>query len=137
MKNYFTVAELTASSTAKTYKINNTPTPEVEAHLKELITNILNPLREAWGSAITVSSGYRCPELNAKVGGVKTSAHTSGYAADLLPKNGKLKEFIAFCQKWAKESGIPFDQCINEYNRWVHFGYKNNQGLQRKQIFKM
>lgn len=137
MKTYFTIKELTASDTAKKYKIDNTPSPEIKQHLQELILNLLNPIREAWGSPVIVSSGYRCPALNEKVGGSKTSAHPLGYAADLMPKNGKIAEFIKFVQEFLIASKIPFDQCINEYNRWCHVGLKNSIGAQRRQIFKI
>ena len=44
---------------------------------------LLDPIREAWGKPIIVSSGYRCKELNALVGGVKNSHHLLGCAADI------------------------------------------------------
>ena len=137
MTNYFTVGELIKSDTAIKYGINNSPDALTLSRLKELIAKLLNPIREAWGSPILVSSGYRCKELNAKVGGAKTSAHLLGYAADLIPKNGRIKEFIAFVQNFLRTKGISFDQCIDEYGRWVHVGLKNGVGLQRKQIFKI
>lgn len=137
MKNYFIIQELVASDAAKMYNIDNTPTLEVKQHLQELITTLLNPIREAWGSAVLVSSGYRCPALNAKVGGAKSSAHLTGYAADLIPKNGQREKFIKFVQNFLRTSGIPFDQCINEYGRWCHVGLKNSRGSQRRQIFKI
>ena len=134
MKNYFTVTELTRSDVARQYGINNTPDATITAHLKELI-EFLNPLIEAWGSAINVTSGYRCEKLNKKVGGASTSAHKYGYAADLVPVNGKRREFIQFVMNYVKTHNVPFDQCINEYNRWAHIGIKNRFGMQRKQIF--
>ena len=137
MKNYFTVAELTQSDTAKKFKIDNTPSAEIKMHMKELIEKLLNPIREAWGSSIIVSSGYRCPELNAKVGGAKTSAHLTGYAADLIPGNGKRAQFIKFVQDFLRKSNIPFDQCINEYNRWCHVGLYGSFKKQRKQVFRI
>ena len=76
MGKYFSIAELTKSETAKRRKINNKPTKEVENCLNQLIDNILDPLRKAYGQPIIVSSGYRCPELNKAVGGARTSQHT-------------------------------------------------------------
>ena len=87
-KSYFTVDELCASDTAKKYGIDNTPNPTIITRLQRLI-NFLNPIREAWGSAIKVTSGYRCEKLNCLVGGSKTSSHTIGYGVDLIPLNGK------------------------------------------------
>ena len=137
MKNYFTIQELTASETAKRYGIDNTPTPEVKQHLQELTERLLNPIREAWGGPIKVNSGYRCYRLNNFLGGSKTSAHLTGYAADLVPSNGQRTKFIKFVQDYLRKSRLPFDQCINEYDKWCHIGLYNNSKLQRKQIFKI
>ena len=93
---YFTINELCWSETASKYKIKNTPTEEIKEHLSELVENVLDPLREAWGGPIIVSSGYRFPELNQKVGGSKTSSHMSGYAVDLVPENGEIERFFNF-----------------------------------------
>ena len=132
---YFSIQELCTSSTAKKRNISNEPTELVKAHLTELVEKILDPLREAWGSGINVTSGYRSPALNKAIGGSPTSAHVFGYAADLQPSNGKIKEFKEFAKKWLSDKS--FDQYINEYSgtsEWVHIGYKNNAGEQRKQF---
>jgi putative chitinase len=131
---YFTLKEFTASSTATAKNIDNTPNATVTAHIEELVNSLLDDLREAWGSAIKVSSGYRCTKLNNAVGGSKTSAHTTGYAADLVPVNGKMTEFKTFVKEWLKDK--KFDQYINEFSgstEWVHIGLKNISGKQRKQ----
>ena len=137
MKNYFTVQELINSSKAKENNIDNTPSYTIKVHLNELIYSLLNPIREMWGSPVLISSGYRCPKLNKLVNGSSTSAHMTGYAADLVPANGKRAEFIKFVQDLLRNNDIPFDQCINEYDRWCHVGLKNSSGKQRKQIFKI
>lgn len=134
----FTLEEFYQSSTASKYKIDNTPDETIKKNIIELVSEILQPLRDAWGSGITITSGYRCPKLNTKVGGSKTSAHMSGYAADTKPSNGKMKEYQKFVEKWLKEND-KFDQLIHEYPKngidsWVHIGYKNQQGKQRKQV---
>lgn len=134
---YFTIEELCYSDTAKKYKIDNTPTDEIIENLTEFIENILNPLREAWGSAIKVNSGYRCEKLNKKVGGSKTSSHKYGLAVDLKPVNDLIDEFFEFVKNYFIENDIPFDQIIDEHSgdkHWVHIGYKNSKGEQRKQI---
>lgn len=137
MKNYFTIQELVVSDTAKRFGIDNTPTPQIKMRLQELITSLLNPIREAWGGPVIVTSGYRCPELNKKVNGAATSVHMIGYAADLIPGNGKRAKFVKFVQNYLKTHNLPFDQCIDEYGRWCHVGLKNNAGQQRKQIFRI
>lgn len=135
---YFKLSEFINSATANKKKINNNPTIEIKNHIEELVDNILDPLRAAWGSGIKVTSGYRCPALNKAVGGAKASAHLTGYAADIKPVNGRMKEFYEFVKKFLKDK--QFDQLINEYPNkngvpsWVHIGYKNLKGMQRKQL---
>lgn len=134
---YFTISEFLVSTTAKKRGIPNNPTLEEKKHIVELVVNLLDPLREAWGSAIKVTSGFRCPALNRAVGGVNNSAHMTGYAADLKPVNGKMKEFQAFAKKWIADK--KFDQFIiekpqNGIASWIHIGIKNQNGFQRKQF---
>lgn len=136
-KSYFTIAELCASDTAKKYGIDNTPNPIIMSHLQQLI-NFLNPLREAWGSAIKVTSGYRCEKLNKFVGGSKTSSHMIGYGVDLVPANGKMDNFKKFIIDYMKNK--MFDQCIIEKSgktEWIHIGLYNAKGQQRKMIFNI
>lgn len=139
MGKYFTIAELTYSAAAARKKIDNTPNEEELAHLNELI-EVLDRIREAWGSAIIVSSGFRCERLNKILGGAKNSAHKYGYAVDIEPKNGKNKEFLKFLEKWLLDNNQPWDQLISEYPvdgvpAWIHFGLKNKDGKQRRQVF--
>ena len=136
-KSYFTIDELCASDTAKKYGIDNTPNPTIITRLQRLI-NFLNPLREAWGSAIKVTSGYRCEKLNCFVGGSKTSSHTIGYGVDLIPLNGKMSEFKKFIVDYMKTH--MFDQCIVEKSgktEWIHIGLYNAKGQQRRMIFNI
>ena len=118
---YFTFAELTRSATAQAKGIDNTPPVEVKVALKMLVDNVLDPLRERWGSPIIVTSGYRCPRLNQVVGGAKHSQHMKGEAADItagtVAKNIQLFELL-------RSSGLPFDQLIDEKGyRWLHVSY--------------
>ena len=136
-KSYFTIAELCESETAKKYNIDNTPDPIITSHLQQLI-NFLNPLREAWGSAIKVSSGYRCDKLNSFVGGSKTSSHLIGYGVDLIPANGRMDDFKKFIVDYMKTR--MFDQCIIEKSgktEWIHIGLYKAKGRQRKMIFNI
>lgn len=135
---YFTIEELCQSETAEKLKINNNPTEEIIKHLELLIECLLDPIREAWGSAIIVNSGYRCEELNKAVGGSKTSVHKLGWSADIRPKNGKMKEFKEFIVEFIKTR--IWDQCILEKSgdiEWVHISLFNNSGKQRRQIFEL
>ena len=135
MAKYFTLKELVYSITARKYGIDNTPPEEVKKNLEELI-ECLDGLRKAWGSALIVSSGYRCEELNEKVGGAKTSGHKYGWAVDLVPANNKKIKFFEFSKEYFKDKA--FDELILETNSnggvWIHFSLKNKDGKQRRKI---
>lgn len=133
---YFTFEQFSHSDTAKRKNIDNSIPSNLRPNTEELINNILDPLREAWGSNIILTSGYRGYELNKAIGGSTTSAHSYGYGADLVPSNGKIEEFKSFVMKWLYDNNIMFDQYINEYSNrssWVHIGIRNGNGSQRKQ----
>ena len=84
---YFSVSELCASATALREVIDNRPSKCAYHLLHVLVDQLLDPIREAWGEPIVVSSGYRCKQLNALVGGVKNSHHILGCAADIIAGN--------------------------------------------------
>lgn len=119
---YFTISELTRSSTAQSRGIDNTPPPAVRAKLETLITECLDPIRRIYGRPIVVSSGYRSPALNAAVGGVANSQHTTGEAADLVPASGgSLAGIFRAAVQWG-----GYDQLIIERSgnsKWVHVSY--------------
>lgn len=126
---YFSIQELTNSPTAQRKGINNSPSKLVTAALTALIDNVLDPLREAWGAPIIVTSGYRCARLNKAVGGAKNSAHLYGQAADIrtvsdtFADNKKLFDLV-------KRLGLPFDKMIWEHGNdigpnWIHISYKS------------
>lgn len=141
MFKYFTLEELLHSETANKKHIQNVPTFEVVDNLKVLTKTVLDPLRDAWGSAITVASGFRNDALNKAVGGSKTSAHKTGWAVDLVPTNGQIQEFFNFVVEWFTITGKEYDQIIDERdkrgNRWVHIGLYNKAGQQREEIRQM
>jgi uncharacterized protein YcbK (DUF882 family) len=120
---YFTIKELTKSTTAIKRHIDNTPSKEVVRSLTALVEKVLDPLREAYGKPIIVTSGYRCPKLNAIVGSTPSSQHVKGEAADIKSvqdtpeENKKLFDLIV-------KMKLPFDQLINEHNYdWVHVSF--------------
>ena len=118
---YFTIKELTRSTTAELRGIDNTPSQQVIDNLTALVENVLDPLREAWGAPIHVNSGYRCAALNKAVGGVPTSQHILGEAADITvgtrAKNQRLYALL-------RQLDLPVDQAINEHDfRWIHVSY--------------
>lgn len=126
------MGELTRSAEAVRRSIDNVPPPEVKVRLNTLITRLLDPVRELWGGPITVNSGFRCPVLNKAVGGVPSSQHVRGEAADITvgspEENRRLFELI-------RTSGLDFDQLIDERNyAWLHLSYSTRN---RKQILHL
>lgn len=125
---HFTMRELTRSATAKRLGIDNEPTEAVKANLTALVEHILDPLREAWGAPIVVTSGYRSPALNEAVHGAASSQHVIGQAADIHTVSDKPEDNRKLLDLIIK-LGLPFDQVINEYpNRamqpdWIHVSY--------------
>ena len=121
---YFTLEEFVRSATATAHGIANVPTAEAVKNLERLVSRVLDPLREAWGSPIIVTSGYRCEELNARVGGVKTSYHLRGMAADIRPKNGFLYELYAFVERMFVDNKMPITECYIDHQRgYIHIAY--------------
>lgn len=123
MGTYFTIGELTYSSTAVQRNIDNTPTYEAKKNLQLLIDKVLDPIRSRYGKPINVSSGYRCPVLNAAVGGQKNSQHTTGCAADLVPgsKDGSLADIFRAAVKCNNYDQLIIEQSGN--SRWIHVSY--------------
>lgn len=134
---YFSLQELLTSSVARQKSIENLPSWEIVENLNELAL-FLDELRSDWGSGIRVTSGYRNDKLNTAVGGVLNSVHRLGFAADIVPVNGKFDEFVAFLKEWAKDK--YFDQIIIEKNKtskWIHIGIYSPTGLRRRMLFNI
>jgi len=135
--SYFELKEFVVSDTVSKKGIDNTPTFEVVAHLDELRKTILDPMRAAWGSALVVTSGYRCKKLNSAVGGVSNSAHLTGYAADIRPSDKRrTAKFVLWAAGWLEDNRVKYDQAIDENvkgERWLHIAVRDNNGRQRRQ----
>lgn len=115
----FQLQEFTISQTAERFGINNHPSESIIKHLELLCKEILQPAREALGG-LSISSGYRSPQLNRRIGGSSSSAHMQGFAADILPLNCSKMDFA----KWVAHN-TDFDQIILEFGSksepaWIH-----------------
>ena len=129
---YFTMNELTASATAKRLGIPNVPTWREADNLRLLVENVLDPLREAWGAPIIVTSGYRSKLLNEMVGGAANSQPVLGMAADIRSLSDKPSENERLFDI-TRRLDLPFDQLIDEYHyNWVHISYSRYS--MRKQV---
>ena len=122
---YFTITELTSSATALREGIDNRPSKCAYHLLHVLVDQLLDPIRETWGEPIVVSSGYRCKQLNALVGGAKYSHHLLGCAADIIAGNrADHRKLFKIIQQMHQEGRIKFTQLIWEGDgRWIHISY--------------
>ena len=123
----FTLAELIRTSTG----LDNTPNEEQIENLRLLCVNVLQPARDALGP-IKITSGFRAPAVNAKIGGASSSQHVKGQAADLMMSGGqkKLLDWII--------ANVEFDQIISEFPdangnpAWVHVSFAEGKNRMQK-----
>lgn len=131
----FTLEEMLRSSKADELNISQSEPPyQVVIALTRLCERVLQPLRDHFKEPIVISSGYRCTEVNAAVGGVSTSQHCKGMAADIYLGGDTDRETEYF--RWIR-SNLDFDQLILEGNQktsWIHVSY-NSHKLNRKQAW--
>ena len=132
----FSLNELTKSQTAERKGIDNTPSTEHQENLKSLCEMILQPIRDHFGQVVSVSSGYRSPELCVAIGSSTKSQHAKGQASDFEIfgiSNKELADYI--------DQNLDYDQLILEYwkesdpnSGWIHCSF-NSQG-NRKQYLR-
>ena len=135
---YFTMEELLHSGRAQVLKIRNKAATwarqkEVEENLEALVDNVLDPLRDMYGHAIMVTSGFRSKQVNESVGGAKNSQHMKGEAADITAGDPELnrKVFDLIYQF------LPYDQLIDEeHYSWIHVSYRAD-GKNRGQVLRI
>jgi len=129
----FSWHEILHSDTAVKYGIVNQPNSKQIDNVIALCVNMLQPLRDKLGNPIRVTSGFRCPELNAHkdIGGAPGSQHTRGEAVDIKVDSMTTQELFEF----VISSGIVFDQAIQEYNDWVHLSYTTRRPNRQKAIY--
>lgn len=121
----FSLAEMVKSETALRHGLDNTPGETEIANLKVLCEKVLQPVRNHYGKGVKVNSGFRHPDVNAAVGGSKTSDHCRGQAADIeIPgvPNAELAQWIM--------DNLDYTQLILEFytpgipdSGWVHVSY--------------
>jgi len=129
----FVLSEITRSNTARRLGISNEPSKEHLANMQVLITELIQPMRDALGP-IRISSGYRSPQLNRAIGGSKKSQHCKGQALDLqFWKDGQMCNEEIY--RWVLKSGVKFDQMINEFDfAWIHISLK--EGKNRNMVLE-
>lgn len=151
LTEHFNLVELERSSTATANGIDNTCPSQFIPALEQLCKTILEPLRAFADQPIIISSGYRCNQLNIKVGGAYASQHTLGEAADIqLPKTAytdwddnlaHTDMEIAECWFSWLQSHTDFDQLImetvNGRDYWIHVSCRKNKKANRHQVQRL
>ena len=122
---YFYLHELIKSITAKRLGLDNDPLDYQLVNMMYLVQYVLDPIREAYGQPIIVTSGFRSSELNKAIGGSNSSQHTKGQAADIECPTGFNGELFHILY----DSAL-FDQLIWEFGNdenpdWIHVSWTN------------
>jgi hypothetical protein len=135
LSKHFKLEEFTKSMIATRNNIDNVPNTEQIKNLENVCYEILEPVRAKFEKPIHINSGYRCLELNHKIGSLDSSQHTKGMAVD-FEINGIANIEVA---NWVKDN-CDFDQLILEfYNSdeinagWIHVSF-NDKNSNRKEI---
>jgi len=133
LSNNFVLSEVTRSNAAKRLGIDNGPNKDHLRNIQRLVSNLVQPMRDALGP-IRISSGYRNPNVNRAIGGSTKSQHCKGEAMDLQFWNdGKISNKEIY--DWVLKSGVEFDQMINEFDfAWIHISLKKEGN--RKQVLE-
>lgn len=126
----FTLYEFQITSTG----LSNDIPEEKKAWIVALVQEIMQPLRDQIGP-IVITSGYRSPEVNTRIGGSPTSQHMLGQACDFYPVNMTRKEAYLFLFN----STYPIRQCIlyptNEGN-FIHVSIDPQRPPKRQFLIK-
>ena len=134
---HFTLEELTRSDTAVRFGIDNEPGSEETENLVRVCDMILEPIRHRYDTPILPSSGYRCLELNRKIGSSDKSQHTKGQAVDFEVKGVPNMEVAS----WIMDN-LDYDQLILEFYKegqpnsgWIHCSYVGNENRNESKRF--
>jgi len=119
----FTLDELTFTDHRE---FDNTPNDEELANLVRL-SNFLEQVKEVLGGKpIIINSAFRSEDVNRAVGSSDKSQHRRGCAADFRVPGMTPDEVVSAIIN----SGLPYDQCIREFDRWTHVSIPNHEDIQ-------
>lgn len=116
-------------------ELQDEPNKEALQNLKRLCIHFLEPVRELLGVPLQVSSGYRSALVNRKVGGVPTSAHRFGRAADFVPQDVSVDDAFNII----RHTDLAYDQLIAEKRdsvSWIHLGIAEDGKEPRRQVMR-
>jgi hypothetical protein len=129
--DYYSLSELTYSDTAIRLDIKNIPSDTQIENLSWLCAKILDPLTNKIGHRLTFTSGFRCKPLNLAIGGAINSDHMQGRASDIICAGMTVDVLMNYI---INGTGLPFDQLIYEFGKWLHISYDITKPRQRGEI---
>ena len=133
LSSHFTLEEMCRSGVATRHKIKNIPDIVQTEHLRRLCLNVLEPLRRRFG-VIRITSGFRSPELNERVGGVRSSQHLRGEAADIHISNMETgRKMFDFIRKNLVYDQLLFEHSMRNGACWLHVSYIEPREMNRRQ----
>ena len=130
LSKHFSLKEFTRSETAKRLNIDNNPGVAELNNLKRLSLE-LEKVRELLNKPIIITSGFRALELNRKIGSSDKSMHRIGCAADFFVHGLEVKEVVQII----KDSYIRPDQCIAEFDDWIHFAISRDVSTEPREMY--
>lgn len=123
LSEHFTLYEFTRSGTAIELGLDNTPDDRQVAAMVALCRNVLEPLRQRFGP-IVISSGFRSRKVNRLVGGVASSQHCLGEAADIVVGDTeRARQLAAFVREHTDFDQMLLEPLGSEKPRWLHVSY--------------
>ena len=121
LSEHFSLSEFTRSATAKARGWKNEPSMAEVEWLRYLCVKVLEPLRTQIDRPIYISSGYRCPRLNAAVGGVAKSQHQYGQAADIrILSADDGARIMKYLRQNPFVSKALYERSKSNGGRWIH-----------------
>tara|TARA_B100002019_G_scaffold206590_1_gene179354 strand:+ start:3847 stop:4200 length:354 start_codon:yes stop_codon:yes gene_type:complete len=95
----------------KYFKLSEFDSPDLPgsgAEMNQEFLHMLDAARKIYGKPMRVNSGYRTESHNKKVGGVSSSSHLKGLAADISCKdsNARFEMIKAFLKAGFKRIGV-------------------------------
>lgn len=133
ISKYISFKEATDSKTARAYGISNIPNATQLSAMRNLGSNLFDKVREHFKVPLFISSFFRSPQLNKKVGGAVYSDHmalsgSSGLDIDMDNRTGPTNTELFFYIK----NNLRFYKLIAEFPKggkpgWVHISYSENE----------
>ena len=131
LSEHFSLIDFTRSQTASRHGIDNTPNEEQLENLKTLAKGLEDVRTKLDNNPINISSGFRCQDLNDRLGSKRTSRHILGLAADFTcDKYDSIERVFEVLA----DSSIDFDQLILEYDSWIHMSFPKEGEEAKKQV---